>query len=287
MKDSIHPCLWFNGQAKAAADFYCSIFKNSKITTETPMVVNFELNARPDEPALHPNKFMGLNGGPKFKLNQAISFFVNYQAVEETNEIWTKLIEGGNALMPIDQYAWSDRYGWLQDKFGLTWQIALAGKEDRKQIMPCLLFTGNNFGRAEEAINLYTSVFKDSSVTTLSHYPEKEYGEGKVLFSEFKLNGHGFIAMDGPDNHAFTFNEALSFVVTCETQVEIDYYWNKLIADGGQESRCGWLKDKFGVSWQIIPSLLGKLMSNPEKASRVMQAIMPMNKIEIEKLVMA
>ena len=141
MADQLYPCLWFDGQAKAAADFYCSIFKNSKVTYDSPMVVFFELNGE---------KIMGLNGGPEFK-----------------------------------------------------------------------------------------------------------------------------------------FNEAFSLVVSCETQEEIDNYWNKLTADGGNESMCGWLKDKFGFSWQIVPSIIGSLMSDPEKAPRVMQAIMQMKKIDIKKLINA
>jgi predicted 3-demethylubiquinone-9 3-methyltransferase (glyoxalase superfamily) len=140
MTNQIYPCLWFDGQAKAAAEFYCSVFKNSKITADTPMVVTFELNGK---------MFMGLNGGPHFK-----------------------------------------------------------------------------------------------------------------------------------------FNEAVSFVVQCETQDEIDYYWNKL-TKGGQESMCGWLKDKFGVSWQIVPSIISKLMTDPEKAPRVTQAFMKMKKLDIETLINA
>ena len=140
MANPIFPCLWFDGQAKAAAEFYCSVFKNSKIIDDTPMVVNFELDGK---------KFMGLNGGPQFK-----------------------------------------------------------------------------------------------------------------------------------------FNEAVSFVVECETQKEIDNYWEKL-TEGGEESMCGWLKDKFGVSWQIIPAILGKLMSDPEKAPRVTQAFLQMKKFDIEKLMQA
>jgi predicted 3-demethylubiquinone-9 3-methyltransferase (glyoxalase superfamily) len=138
MTNPIYPCLWFDGNAKTAAEFYCSVFKNSKITTFSPMVVMFELNG---------NKFMGLNGGPKFK-----------------------------------------------------------------------------------------------------------------------------------------FNESVSFVVNCDTQEEIDHYWGKLTSGGGEESMCGWLKDKFGLSWQIIPSMLGQLMSDPQKAQRVMQQVLQMRKLDIEKL---
>ncbi len=141
MQNCIFPCLWFNGNAKEAADFYCSVFKNSKITSENPMVVMFELDGK---------QFMGLNGGPEF-----------------------------------------------------------------------------------------------------------------------------------------VFNEAVSFVVNCDTQQEIDHYWNTLTANGGKESQCGWLKDKFGVSWQIVPSMMGQIMSDPERAQRVMHVLMPMKKLNIEELVNA
>lgn len=138
MTKQLYPCLWFDGQAKAAADFYCSIFPNSKITSDSPMVVYFDLNGQ---------QYMGLNGGPKFQ-----------------------------------------------------------------------------------------------------------------------------------------FNESISFVITCDTQDEIDHYWHKLTADGGEESMCGWLKDKFGVSWQVVPSILGELLSDPAKGHRVIQAFLQMKKFDIETL---
>ena len=271
MNNSIHPCLWYDGQAKEAATFYCSIFPNSKITVDTPMVVNFELMGK---------KFMGLNGGPMFTINPSISIFVYCKTIDETDEIYNRLAEGGEALMAIGKYDWSERYGWIKDKYGLTWQVMLGNEE---KIMPSLLFTSGQFGRAEEAINFYTSVFDNSSVGMMAHYPNETPFAGKVLFSEFKLNQYTLTAMDGPGEHNYTFNEAVSFVVECETQEEIDYYWNKL-TEGGQESQCGWLKDKFGVSWQIVPTILGQLMTDAEKAPRVMQAFMKMKKFDIEKL---
>ena len=280
MNNNIHPCLWFDGNGKEAADFYCSLFKNSKINIDTPMVVMFELNGK---------KFMGLNGGPMFRINPSISLFVLCESINETNDLWNKLLDGGKVLMTIDKYPWSERYGWVQDKFGLTWQVSVVYKEgDKQQITPSMLFTGKQFGRAEEAINLYTSVFDKSSTNTLiHHYPDGDANAGKVMFSEFILNDYPLIAMDGPGEHAYTFNEAVSFVVNCDTQEDIDYFWNKFTADGGQESMCGWLKDKFGVSWQIIPSIIGQLMSDPEKAPRVMQAVMKMKKLDIETMVNA
>ena len=278
MTNQIYPCLWFDGQAKAASEFYCSVFKNSKITADTPMVVIFELNGK---------KFMGLNGGPKFKFTPAISIFVTCESINETNDTWNKLIDGGKALIPIDKQPWSERYGWVQDKFGLTWQISVVNNAgDKQKITPSMLFTGNQFGKAEEAIKFYTSVFDNSSIDLLIHYPAEDNNAGKVMYSEFKLNQHDIIAMDGPGAHDYTFNEAVSLVVNCETQKEIDYYWNKL-TEGGEESMCGWLKDKFGVSWQIVPTIIGKLMSDPEKSQRVMQAVLQMRKLDIETLLNA
>jgi predicted 3-demethylubiquinone-9 3-methyltransferase (glyoxalase superfamily) len=278
MKNQIYPCLWFDGNAKEAAEFYCSIFKNSKLIVDTPMVVNFELGGK---------KFMGLNGGPMYKFTPAISLFVLFETISEANDAWSNLIDGGKALMPIDKYPWSERYGWVQDKFGLTWQVSVVNKEgDPQKITPSMLFTNNQFGKAEEAVRFYTSVFQNSSVDPLIHYPDENANAGKVMYSEFNLNHYDLIAMDGPGDHAYTFNEAVSFVVDCETQEEIDYYWNKL-TEGGAESRCGWLKDKFGVSWQIVPTILGKLMTDPEKAPRVMQAFMLMKKFDIAALMNA
>ncbi|MDP1726759.1 MAG: VOC family protein [Bacteroidota bacterium] len=272
MANQIYPCLWFDGNAKEAAAFYCSVFKNSKIGNDTPMVVTFDLNG------LH---VMGLNGGPMYKINPSISLFAVCETVNEANDVWSKLIDGGSVLMPIDKYPWSERYGWLQDKFGLTWQISGATLENAKlKITQSMLFTGKQFGRAKEAIDYYSSIFENSSVTQLFYYPAEDKNAGKVLFSEFKLNQYDIMAMDGPGVHEYTFNEAVSFVVECQTQEEIDHYWNKLTS-GGQESMCGWLVDKFGVSWQIIPANLGKLMSDPAKAPAVIQAIMKMKKIDM------
>jgi predicted 3-demethylubiquinone-9 3-methyltransferase (glyoxalase superfamily) len=279
MNNSIHPCLWFDGHAKAAAEFYCSIIKDSKIMIDTPMVVIFESGGK---------KIMGLNGGPMFTINPSISLFILCESIDETNELWNKLADGGKVMMPIDKYPWSERYGWVQDKFGMTWQVSVVYKEgDKLQLTPSLLFTGKQFGRAEEAIKLYTSLFKNSSINPLIHYPEGDANAGKVMFSEFKLDEYPLIAMDGPGEHGYTFNEAVSLVVNCDTQEEIDYFWEKLTADGGQESMCGWLKDKFGVSWQIVPSIIGKLMTDPEKGPGAMQALMKMKKIDIETMVNA
>lgn len=276
MSNQIFPCLWFDGKAKEAATFYCSLFKDASITVDTPMVVHTEIFGK---------RIMGLNGGPMFKINPSISLFVLCESIDETNAVWNKLVDGGSILMPIDKYFWSERYGWVQDKFGMTWQLSVVENDgDDPKITPSLLFTGKQFGKAEEAIKLYSSIFSNSSTDVIFHYPEGDANAGKVMFSEFRLNGYNLIAMDGPGEHAYTFNEGVSIVVTCDTQEEIDHYWNSLTADGGQESMCGWLKDKFGVSWQIVPTVLGKLMMDPVKSPKVVQAFMQMKKFDIAAL---
>lgn len=152
-----------------------------------------------------------------------------------------------------------------------------------QQITPCLWFNNN----AEEAIKLYASVFKDSKVREISYYGDgAPLPKGTVLSASFELNGQEFIALNGGPH--FTFSPAISFAIKCQTQDEIDYYWEKLSADPARE-QCGWLQDKFGVSWQVVPVILSKLMSSQdqEKSARVMQAFMKMKKLVIADLINA
>ena len=273
MSEKTYPCLWFDGQAKAAAQFYCSIFPDSNIIQESPMVVNWVLNGK---------RFMGLNGGPMFQLNASISVFANFDNQANLDAAWNQLIEGGSALMPIDKYPWSERYGWLKDKFGLTWQLMLS---DNNLLLPSMLFSNTQFGNAQSAMQLYHSIFPSSGIDITELYgPENPDQAGKLMFGQMHVMNNPLILMDGPGDHYFQFNEAFSFVVECANQAEIDQYWNSLIADGGQESMCGWLKDRFGVSWQIIPTALSKLMSHSNNGQKVMEALLKMRKLVIADL---
>lgn len=149
-----------------------------------------------------------------------------------------------------------------------------------QKITPFLWFDNN----AEEAMNFYISIFKNSKVGSVSRYGEAGPGQaGTVMTATFTLNGQEFMVLNGGPH--FKFTEAISFFVNCETQEEVDELWEKL-SEGGEESQCGWLKDKFGLSWQIIPTALGELLGDkdPEKAKRVMQAMLQMHKIDIDKL---
>ena len=279
MTKSMYPCLWFDGNAKEAAELYCSVFENSKVSSENKIVVEFELAGQ---------RFIGLNGGPMFTKNPSISFLVVYETEKEINDAWAKLSEDGIPLMPLDKYDFSKRYGWIQDKYGTSWQLYFGNLKDVGQtITPSLMFTGDQNGRAKEAIEFYTSVFDNSSVSGIMEYTEEDPDTtGNVKHSQFILDRHVFMAMDSSLEHNFSFNEGISLVVECETQEEIDYLWNSLSV-GGSEGQCGWLKDQFGVSWQVVPAILKKLMSDPERAQRVTDAFMKMKKFDIEKLLQA
>jgi predicted 3-demethylubiquinone-9 3-methyltransferase (glyoxalase superfamily) len=249
------------------------------ITYDTPLVVSFEISGQ---------KFMLLNGGPQFAVNPSISFFVVCESEEEVDSTWEKLIHGGEIMMPLDRYAWSQRYGWVQDKYGVNWQLSFGKLEEVGQkFTPVLMFTGNRNGKAEEAIQQYTSIFNDSEIVGILRY---EHGEnvidGAIKHAQFKINGQVFMAMDSSHQHQFSFTEGISFVMECETQEEIDYYWEKLSTEG-EENQCGWLKDKFGVSWQIVPAILSSLMADSSRAKRVLNAFLQMKKFDIEKLVNA
>jgi predicted 3-demethylubiquinone-9 3-methyltransferase (glyoxalase superfamily) len=217
--------------------------------------------------------------------------------MEEVDSIWERLSLGGKVLMPLDTYPFSERYGWLEDKYGLSWQVIYAGGAPvRQRFTPILMFVGNVSGKAEEAISFYASVFKnapdgarpgDTKADVVARYGKGEEPdkEGTVRYAHFSLLGQEFGAMDSAREHKFTFNEAISFIVPCDTQEEIDYFWEKLSADAKAE-QCGWLKDKYGLSWQITPAVLQELLSSGDKAriERVIQAFLKMKKFDIAAL---
>lgn len=280
MKEKITPCLWFNGQAKEAAALYCAVFANAKISAQSPMVTAIDVSGQ---------SITLLDGGPMYKPNPSISFYYICEKAEEFDRIWNAFSKDGMVMMPAGKYPWGEKYGFVSDKFGISWQLALGNIRDVGQkITPCLMFTGNQYGRAEEAITLYTSIFEKPKVDGILRFGKNELPdeEGKVKHAQIALNGQKLMLMDSARPHAFTFSEGVSLTVHCETQAEIDYYWEKL-TERGEESMCGWLKDRFGVSWQILPTILSKIMSDPAKAGKAAQAFMAMRKINIEQIVQA
>src|SRR6478735_1257807 len=156
MKEKITPCLWFDGQAKDAAELYCSVFTNAKITSQSPIVVSLDISGQ---------SFTLLDGGPMYKPNPSISFFYICETQEELDRIWTAFTKDGTVMMALDKYPWSEKYGWIGDKFGISWQFSLGKISDVGQkITPCFLFTGEQYGKAEDALNLYASIFKDTAI---------------------------------------------------------------------------------------------------------------------------
>lgn len=292
--DKLSPCLWFGNTAEEAINFYLSLFPNSKMHSvkRYPDEVNFEpwkglegkiITAIFD---LNGQSFLALDGGPFFKFNPSISLTVNFATAEEVEGLYNKLIEGGKTLMPLDKYPWSEKYAWLEDRFGLSWQISVG--QNTGKIVPSYMFVGKYFGKAEEAINFYTSIFKNSSIDLIARYEAGEQDqEGKVKYAGFTLEGQKFSAMESSAMHQFEPNGAISIQIECAGQEEVDHYWSKLSEGGAPEAQqCGWLQDKYGFSWQVVPKLLGELLGDPDKAKadRVMQAMLKMKKIVIADL---
>ena len=284
----ITPFLWFDKEAKKAAEFYASVFKGSKIKKATTLhdtpsgtveVVTIELLGQ---------EFTLMSAGPLFKFNPSVSFHVKCKTKDEVDAIWGKLRAGGTVLMELGEYPWSEKYGWCSDRYGLSWQVIFVGESEIQQkITPALMFVGDVCGKAEEAVNFYASVFRNAKANVLARYGKGEEPdkEGTVKYAAFTLEGQEFGAMDSAHKHNFSFNEAISFVVNCKNQEEIDYYWKKLSAVPEAE-QCGWLKDQYGLSWQIVPTVLVEMLQDKDKkkVARVTEAFLKMKKFDIKTL---
>lgn len=273
MNNAIYPCVWCNNNAAELAEFYVSVFPDTKIIDENPVVVRLEMSGQ---------RLMLLNGSDLFRPNPSISLMYLTSLESEVEQIYAKLIETGTALMPLDQYPFSPMYGWVEDQFGVSWQL-YTGKEDIIQkIVPTLMFVNHNNGKAAEAVDFYTSLFPDAESRGLLRYSGEE-GEttGNIQHGEFLINHYLLMIMDSSWPHAFNFTEGVSLVVECDSQQEIDSYWSGLISGGGEESMCGWLKDRYGVRWQIVPSTIDKLIA---RSPRVMEEMMKMRKLDIRRL---
>jgi predicted 3-demethylubiquinone-9 3-methyltransferase (glyoxalase superfamily) len=274
----IYPCIWFNGEAQQAASFYQEVFPDAERLNENPMVVSL---------AIRGTKLMLLNGGPMFSANAAISYFVYCGSDEEIERLYAAFIEGGSIMMPLGTYPWTRRYAWIVDKFGVSWQLDVEPIRAAQKIVPSLLYSQPQSQVVSEAVRFYTNIFEPSMILMEApHPPQAGMPEGALLFAQFKLNGYIFNAMSSTEQHDFQFGAGNSFVVECDTQEQIDHFWSEL-ESGGQYQMCGWLVDRYGVSWQIIPSILPILMADPLKRDKVVDAFMKMQKFEIAGLLEA
>lgn len=274
MNNSIYPSVWCNNNAREMADFYVSVFPETKITDENPVVVMLEISGQ---------RLMLLNGGDMFRPNPSISLMYLTTSQSEVEKIYSGLLENGSAFIELGEYPFSPKYGWVEDRYGVSWQL-YSGEAEHiiQKLVPTLMFTGGNNGKAEEAVGFYTSVLPDSVPRGMMRYTGAE-GEvaGNIQHGEFLINDYLLMIMDSSVQQESGFTEGLSLVVECDTQSEIDRYWTALTSAGGEESMCGWLKDRYGVSWQIVPSMLPALMA---ASPRVMEELLKMKKLDIRKL---
>lgn len=287
----IVPSIWFDHTALEAAEFYVAAFPDSRILdvqrypteglldfqTELagqPLVVDFEIRGY---------RLSGINAGPEFTPNPSVSFFVNFDpsvdpdARQHLDELWAKLTEGGTAMMPLQEYPFSPRYGWVQDRYHVSWQLMLTNPagEPRPFIIPSLMFGHTVQGRAGEAIEFYTRTF-DGRVGTLAQYPDQDPTlAGQLMFADFTMLDQWFAAMDGPGQQE-SFTCGMSLLVECDGQEELDRYWEQL-STVPEAEQCGWCADRFGLSWQVVPSNLDALMGKPGAFPK----LMGMKKIEI------
>lgn len=299
----ITPHLWYDRESKAAAEFYTSAFqevfpaeaekcriKTTNVLHNTPSgsvdIVSIELRGV---------EFTMISAGPLFKFNPSISFLVACKTPEEVKKLWQKLAASGQVLMELGSYPFSPQYGWIQDKYGLSWQIMAMGEMPINQpIIPTIMFIGKNCGKAEEAINFYIDIFGKASFargkSAINHIMRYEKGEGPdqqgtIKHAGFTLDGEEFAAMDSAYDHKFSLNEAVSLMVNCENQEQINYYWEKLSAVPEAE-QCGWLKDRYGLSWQIVPTAMNEFYASKDQAkiARVTEAFLQMKKFDLAKL---
>lgn len=284
----IIPHLWYDTQAVEAAKWYVSLFPNASIDQVSQLHDTPSGDVDTVEFTLDGVSLSAISAGPIFELNSSISLMVTCRSAEEVDALYASLGEGATILMPLDAYPFSKRYVWLKDRYGLDWQLCCFETDEITQkIRPVLLFSAEACGKAEEALSFYQSVFPEAATGYVNHYQPGEAVDprAKTNYAEITLHGFQFVAMDHGFGGDEAFNEAFSFMVLCRDQAEIDYYWEKLSAVPEAE-QCGWLKDKFGLSWQIVPEQLSELLASasPEEAQRVTQAFLSMKKLDIAAL---
>lgn len=274
----ITPCIAFNDTAEQAAKFYTELFAAHTQAAQGPTVPG-----QPGGPIAATSITLGgenigteialLNIGEASKLTPANSLMVNFDpatdpgAEEHLRRLWDALMDGGTLRMPLQEYPFSKLFGWVEDKFGVNWQLMLTGQDapPRPHIVPCFLFTGEE-PKAKEAIEHWRSLLPfEMGHEQLS--PEDPSGK-TVMFADFRLVDEWFNAMDGGPVHPFGFEQGFSLMVNCDNQEQVDRLWEGLSADPEAE-RAGWLKDKFGFSWQILPPGLLEKLQNPANIEKL------------------
>lgn len=305
MAQKIIPNIWCNHNAEEAGAFYARAFSGANSEVESrypesdlldfqrdfagaPLTVRVEI---PDPNGANPVRFTLVNAGDEFRPNPSISFFVNFDplffdrdesaARAALDQLWQALSEDGTVLMPLDSYDHSSHYGWVQDRYGVSWQLMLTNPDGspRPFIVPSLMFAGPVQNRAGEAIDTYLAVFDETAPGTRYAYGAQTgpASPEAIMYGDFCIGDQWFAVMDSGVEQETTFNCGISFEVQCRDQEEIDRFWAALSAVPEAE-QCGWCADQFGVSWQIVPENMGELMERPDAYRHMM---------EMKKLVIA
>lgn len=293
----IVPNLWFQGNAAEGVEFYEHALPNTRVGDTSHYPTEGLLDFQEDFAGelltavleIDGYQVLLINAGEEFKPNSAISFLLNFDPSRDGNAkatlkgVWDRLSQGGTVLMPLDEYPFSKYYGWVQDRYGVSWQLMLTNPdgEPRPFLTPSLMFGGQAQNRAHEAANYYIATFNDSALGHLVPYGDQTgpATAGSVMYSDFTLEGQWFSAMDSGVEQDFSFTPGVSLMVNCKDQEEIDRLWEALSVVPGAE-QCGWCMDQFGVSWQIAPADMDELMKQPGAFERMLE----MKKLDIAGL---
>ncbi|MBO4106971.1 VOC family protein [Streptococcus suis] len=283
----IIPHLWYDTEAKEAVAFYVDLF-GGKIDwtytiTDTPSgdsdLIQFPLGDM---------TLVAISAGPYFKLNESMSLMVNVASKDEVTRLYQALSEGGRILMPLGEYPFSPYYVWLEDRFGLSWQLSYAPDLDKPyQFDICLLFSQEQVGLAQPMLDYYKDKLPQASVGQLSYYGEGEAAveAAKLNYAELLVAGQKMIVMDHGYGGEASFNEAFSLMVYVDSQDELNFYYDLLSAVPEAEM-CGWVKDQFGISWQIVPRILMEAYdtASPETVKAVNDAVLQMRRLDFDQI---
>lgn len=282
------PHLWYNTEAKQAASLYTQLLPDSGIdwihtVTDTPSgdaeLIQFHLGD---------TTLAAISAGPYVKLNESASLMLDLSSKEEVDRLYQALIVDGRELMPLQAYDFSPYYAWIEDRFGLSWQLSYNPDLEKDfTISFCLLFSEHQVGLAESALKTYQKCFDNSQLERISYYKDGEapLATAKINYSQLRIGDQDLILMDHGYGGENSFNEAFSFMIYVETQEEADAYYEHLSAVPEAET-CGWAKDAYGVSWQIVPRVLMEAYdkARPEQLQQLHQEILKMKRLDINRI---
>ncbi|TDL30817.1 VOC family protein [Jeotgalibacillus sp. S-D1] len=288
MRQKLIPFVWFEEDARGIADWYVKVFGSARVDGHVTLHDTPSGDADVVTLTLIDQQFQFISAGPLTDRNPSFSYMVALSAPDEVDALWNRLSEGGEVMMPLDEYPFSKRFGFLKDRYGMSWQLMHDGGMNIQTISPALMFTGDVSGQAKEAIDHYQTLLGGAAMEGhISYYEagQEPEVEGTISYARCKFAGRELVLSDSAGPHQFEFNEMQSLILYCEDQEEIDRAWAHLSAVPGAE-QCGWLKDRFGVSWQIVPFEMERMMEEgtPEQIKRLTEAFLPMKKFNLAAL---